>query len=96
MEVLVRSGQSLLDIALQTAGALEAAFLISVSSGVPLTDTLTDGEKLPIVKEHRREVVTSYKADAVFPATALTEEDYTTLAQEGIEFMGIEIDFIIS
>ena len=96
MEVLVRSGQNLLDIALQTAGALEAAFLISTTAGVSLTDTLTDGEKLPIVKEHRHEVVTNYKADAVFPATALTEEDYTTLAQEGIEFMGIEIDFIVS
>lgn len=96
MEVLVRSGQNLLDIALQTAGALEAAFLISTTAGVSLTDTLTDGQRLPIVKEHRREVVTGYKADAVFPATALTEEDYATLAQEGIDFMGIEIDFIIS
>ena len=42
MEVKVKDRQSLLDMAVQTAGSMEAAFGLSAANGVSLTDTLAD------------------------------------------------------
>ena len=44
MEVKVKDRQSLLDMAVQTAGSMEAAFGLSAANGVSLTDTLADGQ----------------------------------------------------
>lgn len=96
MEVTVKDRQSLLDMALQTAGSMEAAFGIAEAGGLALTDTLQDGQTLETVKAVDAAVVRRYAAQGVEPATALTDEETERLAQEGIDFMGIEIDFIVS
>lgn len=88
MEVKVKDRQSLLDMAVQTAGSMEAAFGLAAANGVSLTDTLTDGQVLDTVRR--------YSVQGIQPATALSEEEMAALAQEGINFMGIEIDFVVS
>ncbi len=96
MEVKVKDRQSLLDMAVQTAGSMEAAFRLSDANDVSLTDTLTDGQVLDTVVAENADTVHRYKVQNLQPATALSEEEMAALAQEGINFMGIEIDFIVS
>lgn len=96
MEAKAKDRQSLLDMALQTAGSMEAAFGIAEASGLALTDTLQDGQTLETVKAVDGTVVRRYRAQGVEPATALSDEEMERLAQEGINFMGIEIDFTVS
>lgn len=96
MEVKVKDRQSLLDMAVETAGSMEAAFRLSEANDVSLTDTLTDGQVLDTVAVENTDTVRRYKVQNLHPATALSEEEMAALAQEGINFMGIEIDFIVS
>lgn len=96
MEVKVKDRQSLLDMAVQTAGSMEAAFNLSVANGVSLTGILTDEQVIDTVPADNNEIVRRYSAQNINPATALSEEEAAALAQEGINFMGIEIDFVVS
>lgn len=96
MEVKVKDRQSLLDMAVQTAGSMEAAFGLSAANDVSLTDTLTDGQVLDTVAAENADTVRRYSVQGIQPATALSKEEMAALAQEGINFMGIEIDFIVS
>ena len=46
--ITVTSRQSVLDIALQHCGSLEAAFDIAQSNGISLTDDLTTGQSMSV------------------------------------------------
>ena len=96
MEVKVKDRQSLLDMAVQTAGSMEAAFDLAAANGVSLTDILVDGQVLDTVATKHADTVRRYSTQGIQPATALSKEEMAVLAQEGINFMGIEIDFIVS
>ena len=96
MEVKVKDRQSLLDMAVQTAGSMEAAFDLAAANGVSLTDTLADGQVLDTVAAENADTVRRYSVQGIQPATALSEAEMAALAQEGINFMGIEIDFVVS
>lgn len=96
MEVKVKDRQSLLDMAVQTAGSMEAAFGLSAANSVSLTDTLADGQVLDTVAAENADTVRRYSVQGIRPATALSEKEMAALAQEGIGFMGIEIDFVVS
>lgn len=96
MEVKVKDRQSLLDMAVQTSGSMEAAFGLAAANGVSLTDTLADGQVLDTVAAENADTVRRYSVQGIQPATALSEEKMAALAQEGINFMGIEIDFVVS
>ncbi len=96
MEVKVKDRQSLLDMAVQTAGSMEAAFGLAAANGVSLTDTLTDGQVLDTVAAENADTVRRYSVQGIQPATGSSEEEMAALAQEGINFMGIEIDFVVS
>lgn len=96
MEVKVKDRQSLLDMAVQTSGSVEAAFDLAAANGVCLTDILADGQVLDTVATKHADTVRRYSVQGIQPATALSEEEMAALAQEGINFMGIEIDFIVS
>ena len=96
MEVKVKDRQSLLDMAVQTAGSMEAAFDLAAANGVSLTDTLADGQVLDTVVAENADTVRRYSVQGIQPATVLSEEEMAALAQEGINFMGIEIDFVVS
>lgn len=96
MEVRVKDRQSLLDMAVETSGSMEAAFRLSEANDVSLTDTLQDGQVLDAVAVENADTVRRYSAQNLQPATALSADEMAALAQEGINFMGIEIDFIVS
>lgn len=96
MEVKVKDRQSLFDIAVQTTGSMEDTFRLCVANGLCITDVLQDGQRLYTIPIERADTVRRYSAQHIEPATALSKEELASLAQEGINFMGIEIDFIVS
>ena len=57
MEVKVKDRQSMLDMAVQTAGSMEAAFGLAAANGVSLTDTLADGQVLDMVAVENADTV---------------------------------------
>ncbi len=95
MEARVKERQSLLDMAIQSAGSMEAAFRLCETNNIGLTDILQDGQVLEKVAVESADTVRRYSIYDIQPATALDEEDMA-LSQEGIGFMGIEIDFTVS
>nr|DAX18014.1 MAG TPA: hypothetical protein [Caudoviricetes sp.] len=99
MFIIAKDRQCLLDLALQTAGGMEAVLKLARQNNLSLTTSLTEGQRLEAVLpmlSTPRDVVVRYAADRVYPATDLSAREATSLAQEGIEFIGIEIDFIVS
>lgn len=96
MEVKVKDRQSLLDMAVQTAGSMEAAFDLAVANGVSLTATLKDGQVLATVPVRNAGTVRYYSVQKIMPATALSREEISVLERGGIGFMGIEMEFIVS
>ncbi len=97
MNTTVKNGQSLFDIALQMCGNAESAFELALMNGLALSDELVNGQVLELPDVAEKQIVRQYAADNVFPATAITAEQYNeTIEGEGIEFWGIEYDFIIS
>ncbi|WP_304721305.1 hypothetical protein [uncultured Alistipes sp.] len=98
MRSTIHNRQSLLDMALQECGSFEAAFALSERNGIALTDSLTAGQELEIAPEDvdKKRIVTALAVQDVKPATAISAEDAALVPWGGIEFMGIEIDFIAS
>lgn len=98
MKTEVKDRQSLLDIALQVCGSIEAVMSIAVRNGVSVTDDLTAGTLLEYEPEDvvDKRVVEIYRREGIEPATSLSREDMEALSQEGIGFMAVETDFIIS
>ena len=97
MQTTTRNNQTLLDIAVQESGTVEAAFEIAERNGLALTDELNTGQKLDIVMTTTREesVVQELAADRIKPATAPSAEETEMVPYGGIGFMGIEIDFVV-
>ena len=100
MTATVLNKQSLFDIAIQTAGSAEAAFALALANDKSLTDELIVGE--PVIPSlggggaFNRLIANYYDAKQLKPATAATDEQFSEILGEGIGFMGIEIDFIVS
>lgn len=94
--VIVVSGQSLLDIAVQAAGSVEAAFEIAAANGLSVTDELTAGMSLAIPTVHNQAVADRFRVAGLIPKSGLRPEDIEAAPFGGIGYMGIEIDFIIS
>jgi hypothetical protein len=83
--------QSVLDMAVQTAGSVEAAFLLARENGLSMTDDLSPGDEMISANIVSRDIADYYRNKRLAPATALTEQ-----LGEGIEFWYIEYDFIVS
>lgn len=75
MEVTVKDGQTLSDIAVQEYGTCEAALEIAMRNGLSLTDTPGAGTilRLPDKATENRVMATYCKAHGVSPATAKGE-----------------------
>lgn len=96
-QYIVKNGQSLFDIALQMCGNAESAFDLALMNGLAVSDELTNGQVLELPAVAEKQIVQQYAVDNVFPATAITADQYNeTIEGEGIEFWGIGFDFIIS
>ncbi len=96
MKITPAERQSLLDIAIQTSGSLEAAFALSVKNDLGLSEPLATDRVLETVAVADQLVLSRYKVKKLQPATAISPEDQKTIPYGGIGFMGIEVDFIVS
>ena len=81
-----------MDVVLQECGAIDPAFEVAEQNGMTITDELNPGAQLKIIGKEDDRMVAEYRDNAIFPATALEKG----LLLEGIGYMGIEIDFIVS
>lgn len=90
--VVVRSGQTLLDLAIQTKGDAGTALALAVANGMNLTDDLTTDQQIevPDVIEGDENIHTYYTVRGYYPASAVT-----TSSLEGIDFWGIEYNFVV-
>ena len=98
-QATITERQSLLDVALQHSGSLEAAFEIAMLNELSLTDDLAAGKQLSLPDDpDNSDVANYYAVNDLHPASAITQaEIMDALGQgEGIEFWGIEFDFIVS
>ncbi len=98
MRSTILSRQSLLDIALQEGGSVEAALELAIRNGLSVSDELIPGEGIEVavgdIKQKR--VVEYYNVHGIRPATAITSDELEETPCGGIGYMGIGIDFIIS
>ena len=93
MKLTVLDRQDLFDIAIQTSGNASAAFDLALENDLSLTDNLEVGEAVTAVETQNKPIADYYSAKQLKPATGITEEQARV---GGINFMGIEIDFIVS
>lgn len=92
MKTTVLSGQSLLDISVQTAGSVESVFGLAAKNGLSVTDSIEAGTETSDVPEAANGPVADYfRAKNLRPATGFNREDNFS---GGIGFMAVEINFI--
>lgn len=96
MKVKPLDRQSLLDIAIQTSGSVEAAFELAAKNDVAISEELARDAELETVAVVDKIVLSRYEARNIRPATEVSPEDMQRVPYGGIGFMGIEIDFIVS
>lgn len=96
MKVKAQDRQSLIDIALQTSGGMEAAMALAIEHDIPVSEQLAPDAVLETVAPTDRLVLGRYQARDVRPATELSPADLEAVPYGGIGFMGIEMDFIVS
>lgn len=89
----VRNGESLIDIAMRATGIAENAILIATKNDISLTAELEPGMEILIPETAKNRAVMSAIAWSNGVASSIGDSDVTA---EGIEAMGIEIDFIVS
>lgn len=95
--MMVTSGQSIFDVALQHCGTIEAAFDIAQQNGLSLTDDLTVGQELITPAVINPKVVQYYAANLVQPATGIGTEEINEVlgVGEGIGWWRVGVDFQI-
>lgn len=93
MEISTVTGQSPLDLAIQGTGSIEGVFRLAEAAGISITDELSPGMTIPVPLPLADSQVAEYYASRrITPATAIT----TDIMPGGVEFWGIEYDFIVS
>ncbi|MDR2131026.1 MAG: hypothetical protein LBP56_07690 [Odoribacteraceae bacterium] len=96
MKVRVLDRQSVLDIALQAGGGLEAALELAWENDVSISGELAAGAELETTGVVDAAVAGRYAARGIRPATALSPGEPGAAPAGGIGYMAIGIDFIIS
>lgn len=89
-------GQTLLDVAVVTAGSVEAVVALAVANGMSVTDTLENGQELELVEPVRRDVVRRFAVSGMEPATEISPEEASALLPGGIGYMAVQVDFVVS
>lgn len=95
-QATITERQSLLDIALQHSGSMEAAFEIALLNELSLTDDLAAGTQVVLPEnDGNKEVANYYAVNDLRPASAITQVEIndTLNIGEGVEFWAIEYDF---
>lgn len=100
MKKKILDGQSLWDIALEGMGGIEEVFRLAEQEDLSLTEDLSPGQQIGIPQQAvNREIREYYAANQIHPATGISIESTSgdgSLWLEGVEFWGIEYDFIVS
>lgn len=96
MKIKPLDRQSVIDVAIQTSGGVEAAFALSAKNDISISEVIAPGAELETVEAADKMVLSRYEARKVQPATEISPEDMELVPYGGINFMGIEIDFIVS
>jgi hypothetical protein len=91
MTTTVRDRQSLFDIAVSTAGSIEAVSDIAGVKGIGITGELRAGMELTVPEVLNKEVADYFRTNGIIPATAVEEG-----TDQGIDFWAIEHNFIIN
>ena len=99
-KIRVTQGQSLLDVAIQHAGAPEAAFNFAAVNDLSITDTPETGDLLEKVSALNKRVFNYFSNNALKPATAITASASGASGgfgepEEGVEFWFVEYDFAV-
>jgi hypothetical protein len=98
MEIEVKKGQCLFDIAMQYCGNAELAWDIATLNQMSLTDNLAPGQilKIPEPNEKFNKMIIRKLADLkISPATAVTDDFINELDDPGIGEMIIEKTFVV-
>lgn len=88
-KVIVQSGQNIGDIAIQYCGDHEAIFEIAALNEISVTDDVAAGTELLIPEVYDKRVRRFYVEGNYYPATSAEN------LLDGIDFMGIEINFLV-
>jgi LysM repeat protein len=103
MQVTVLNNQSLFDVAIQYYGTVEASVSIAILNGISITDELVPGQVLnvPVIDYGFSDVANYFNIEKIEPATGTSvydiynEDGEITTPLEGIDYWGIEYDFIV-
>ncbi|MEG2276684.1 MAG: hypothetical protein RSA53_05545 [Odoribacter sp.] len=93
-EYNVKDRQTLIDVAIICFGGIENLIALAEKNNVSITSELTAGYVIEMggIEIQDRQVVRQYNYNDIVPATGISTDEIL----EGIEFWGIEIDYIIS
>lgn len=69
-KIVVLEGQTLIDLAIQQCGSVEAAFQLAVENDLSVTDELSAGLELSSIDPVERPVAQYYEAKRLKPATS--------------------------
>ncbi|MEG1581347.1 MAG: hypothetical protein RR386_08830 [Bacteroidaceae bacterium] len=92
MIYIVKDRQTLLDVALVCYGAADSVIELAQENNISLSATLEPGSQITYKQANKSVINKVYAMQKIAPATALEG----ALKCDGIGYMGIEIDFIIS
>ena len=81
MKVNAVNNQSLIDIAIQSSGALEGVVALALENGMSITDELAYGDQLeiPDYLDPAREIIDHFLGHNIVPVTALSAAEYTLI-----------------
>ncbi len=93
-QAIIQKHQVTMDIAIQYAGTAESLFDLCNLNGIGITDDVAAGTLLMVPDVAEIKPYTFLKLRGVKPVTILLNDGQ--LVGEGIEFWGIEFDFIVN
>lgn len=106
-DIRVSVNQSLFDISVQQCGSIEAVFVLAARNGLSITDELDPGMLIEIAEADVMDapVASFYKMKGLRPATDAPSTPSTgsgsgggidDLLDDGIDFMAIEVDNVVT
>lgn len=93
-EVIIDKHQAIIDVAIQETGDASSLFDIALANALGITDEVVSGTVLSISGTVNEKAFKFLKPRKIRPVTILPKDD--DLVGAGIEFWGIEFDFIIN
>ncbi|NDW10444.1 hypothetical protein D0T56_12355 [Dysgonomonas sp. 520] len=87
----IKDNQSLIDLAIQTGGSIEAVFDLAIKNNLSITESLVVGTTIATAAVVASQIVNYYATRRLTPATDITDG-----VTGGIGAMGIEIDFVVN